>query len=146
MPHGRRDRSASCGHLRQGDSQTPAIEPDSSNVQRVRKVSVDQLDRLGSASVDPIPPPVYCRQSFSGPAVPARRREEEDVIMLNQGRRRRPYARRLGVVAALVGCVVVAACGGSTPSGGSGGSTGTSQANLNAVKAEIDKYTRLPKF
>ena len=66
--------------------------------------------------------------------------------MLNQGSRR-PPTRQLSLVAALVGCLVVAACGGSTSSGGSGGSSGgTSQANLNAVRSEIDKYTGLPAF
>src|SRR6266700_909281 len=66
--------------------------------------------------------------------------------MLNQGSRRHAPGRWLGLVTAFVVCLAVAACGGSTPSGGSSGSAGVSQANLTAVKAEIDKYTGLPAF
>lgn len=66
-------------------------------------------------------------------------------MMLNRESRRRTPRRGLGLFTALVGCLVLAACGGSTSSGGSAAG-GTSQANLDAVKAEIDKYTGLPAF
>jgi ribose transport system substrate-binding protein len=55
------------------------------------------------------------------------------------------FGRRPGVVLALIGLFCLVSCGGGqAPSGGS--TTGASEANLAAVKAEIDQYTALPKF
>ena len=55
------------------------------------------------------------------------------------------FGRRPVVVLASIGVFCLVSCGGGqAPSGGS--TTGASEANLAAVKAEIDQYTALPKF
>lgn len=52
--------------------------------------------------------------------------------------------RAVGVVAAALLTVLAVSCGGG--GGGSGTGSGTSSQNLAAVKAELDKYTGVPKF
>ncbi|HZV49817.1 MAG TPA: substrate-binding domain-containing protein [Candidatus Dormibacteraeota bacterium] len=63
--------------------------------------------------------------------------------MLNRASRRDGWGGWPRWLAALMGLLSLAACGGSTPSAGSGGA---SQANLSAVRAEINRYAGLPTF